>query len=353
MNLDATKTFDREQLLDEVVTAYLKEARSGKTPDPAVWQARYPELASDLAEFFADRDALERLAGPLRSVAKDAPATVGDDYEILEEIARGGMGIVYKARQKSLNRVVALKMVQPGRAKEDGDRFRQEAEAAAHLDHPHIVPIYEVGEDNGRPYFSMKFIDGVDLGEWLHDNRENLRSKAFLRTAVGQLAVVAKAVHHAHQRGILHRDLKPSNILLDQDGQPHVADFGLARRVDGDSAFTHSGAIAGTPSYMAPEQAAAAATLTTAVDVYALGAILYEVLTGQPPFRAETPLDTILQVRSQEPPRPRVLNTRIDRDLETICLKCLDKDPAHRYGSAEALADDLERWLQGEPIMAR
>jgi serine/threonine-protein kinase len=163
MTVDITTTFDREALLDEVVTAYLKEARAGRTPDMAAWQARYPELAADLAEFFADRAALERLAGPLRTVVQDVPTTVAEDYEILEEIARGGMGIVYKARQKSLNRIVALKMVQPGRADDDGERFRREAEAAAHLDHPHIVPIYEVGEHDGRPFFSMKFIDGGSL----------------------------------------------------------------------------------------------------------------------------------------------------------------------------------------------
>jgi WD40 repeat protein/tRNA A-37 threonylcarbamoyl transferase component Bud32 len=362
MPLDATTTFDRDAQLDEVVTAYLKETRAGKTPDPAAWQARYPELAADLAEFFADRAALERLAGPLRTVAQDVPTTVGEDYEILQEIAHGGMGIVYKARQKSLNRVVALKMVQPGRAAEDGDRFRREAEAAAHLDHPHIVPIYEVGEAGGRPFFSMKFIDGVDLGQWMHSeprpsgSAERHRS---LTLAARILATVARTVHHAHQRGILHRDLKPSNILLERRAGvvnplvPYVADFGLAKRVEGDSAVTHSGAIIGTPSYMAPEQAAAAPTLTTAVDIYGLGAIVYEALTGQPPFRAETPLETLVQVRTQEPPRPRALHPNADRDLETICLKCLEKDPAHRYGSAEALADDLERWLGGEPIRAR
>ena len=194
------------------------------------------------------------------------------------------------------------------------------------------MPIYEVGEDGGRPFFSMKFIDGVDLSQLFRGDAEKRRGPRTVRRAVGQLATVARAVHYAHQRGILHRDLKPSNILIDQAGQPHVADFGLAKRVEGDSTTTQSGSITGTPSYMAPEQAAGAPTLTTAVDVYALGAILYEMLTGQPPFRADTPLDTILQVRTQEPRRPRSLNPKADRDLETMCLKCLEKDPSRRYG---------------------
>jgi hypothetical protein len=270
-------------------------------------------------------------------------------YEILGELGRGGMGVVYKARQIGFDRVVALKMILAGQfaASADLERFRTEAEAAGQLDHPNIVPLYQIGEQAGLPYFSLKFLDGGSLAQHLPQLAQDPRA------AVRLLAAVARAVHHAHQRGLLHRDLKPANILLDSAGQAHVTDFGLARRLKGDSHLTQTGAILGTPSYMPPEQATGKKALTTAVDVYALGAILYEVLTGQPPFRAETPLDTLLQVLEREPERPGVLNPRANRDLEAICLKCLAKDPQERYGSAEALAADLERWLAGEPLSVR
>ena len=273
-------------------------------------------------------------------------------YELLGEGVRGGAGVVYKARQRRLNRLVAVKTIGIGRqvSPVDVQRFRNEAEILGGLSHPHIVPVYEVAESDGRLFLFMPYLEGGSLADDLGSYRDDPRAAAQL------LATVAGAVHHAHRHGILHRDLKPSNILLDQAGQPHVSDFGLARRLDGESDLTVSGAIMGTPSFMAPEQAqrqGRRGAPTTSTDVYGLGAVLYALLTGRPPFRGETPLDTLEMVRSTAPVRPSTLNPRVDRDLETICLKCLEKEPKARYGSADALADDLERWLGGEPIEAR
>jgi serine/threonine protein kinase/Tfp pilus assembly protein PilF len=361
---------DRDQLLDDVIVTYLEAVETGQQPDPLQWLARYPDLATELGEFFADQQQVRRWTEPLCAVASGttpaaadpnrtmpegtgplavAPARSFGDYELLEEIARGGMGVVYRARQISLNRTVAVKMILAGELASPADlqRFHTEAENAAVLDHPHIVPIYEVGEHEGQHYFSMKLVEGGDLAQHLD------RFVGDQRAAARLLATAARAVYHAHQHGILHRDLKPANILLDADGQPHVTDFGLAKRFQGDSGLTPSRAIVGTPSYVAPEQAAARKDLTTAADVYSLGAILYELLTGRAPFRAETPMETLLHVMEREPARPRALNPQVARDLETVCLKCLHKEPGRRYGSAEALADDLERFLAGEPIRAR
>jgi tetratricopeptide (TPR) repeat protein len=283
---------------------------------------------------------------------RDFQGSLGD-YELLEEIGRGGQGVVFRARQKSLNRTVALKIIGLGQwaSKAHIRRFRLEAEAAASLDHPCIVPIYEVDERDGSCYFSMKLIEGSQLDEVVN------RTPMPVRQAAELMAKVARTVHYAHEHGILHRDIKPGNILLDVKGEPHLTDFGLARLLESESTVTRTLEVLGTPSYMAPEQAAgnnpATAGLTSATDVYGLGAVLYQLLTGHPPFVGGTTYETIKLVLETEPRQPRLWNPKIDRDLSTICLKCLEKDPARRYDSALALAEDLERWLRHEPIRAR
>jgi len=272
------------------------------------------------------------------------------DYELLEEIGRGGQGVVFRARQKSLNRTVALKVIGLGHWATESHirRFRLEAEAAAGLDHPQIVPIYEIGERDGACYFSMKCIDGGRLDQIIACNEISIRHAAEL------IAEVARTVHYAHDRGILHRDIKPGNILLDAAGKPHLTDFGLARLVEGGNAITRTIEVLGTPSYIAPEQAAGETVqLTRATDVYGLGAVFYQLLTGQPPFAGGTTYETIRMVLEREPRRPQLWNSKVDRDVETICLKCLEKDPSRRYGSALDVAEDLERWLRHEPIRAR
>ena len=271
-------------------------------------------------------------------------------YEILGELGRGGMGVVHKARQIALGRLVALKLIRSAEFATAAElsRFQNEAEAVARLDHPHIVPIYEVGQHRGLRFFSMKLIAGVSLDKKLAAFAADFAASARL------VAIVAEAVHHAHQRGILHRDLKPANILLDEDGKPHVTDFGLARRIENDSELTQSGMPMGTPSYMSPEQARGErGALTTATDVYGLGSILYALLTGQAPFAGSSLAETLDMVRGEPARPPSRLNGRVPRDLEIICLKCLEKDPDRRYASASALAQDLHRWLGGEPIQAR
>jgi TolB-like protein/predicted Ser/Thr protein kinase/thioredoxin-like negative regulator of GroEL len=272
------------------------------------------------------------------------------DYELLEEIGRGGQGVVYRARQKSLNRTVALKVIGLGHWATEAHlkRFRREAEAAASLEHPCIVPIYEVGERDGSCYFSMKFIEGGQLDQVIR------REPMPVRRAVELIAKVARTVHYAHEHHILHRDIKPGNILLDRKGEPHLTDFGLARLVETESTGTRTLEVLGTPSYMAPEQAMGNNdALNSATDVYGLGAVLYQLLTGHPPFAGGTTYETIKLLLDTEPRQPRLWNSKIDRDLSTICLKCIEKDPKRRYSSALALAEDLERWLKHEPIKAR
>src|SRR5262245_51459819 len=271
------------------------------------------------------------------------------DYVLLEEIGRGGQGVVYRAHQKSLNRTVAVKVLGlgPWTTETHLKRFRREAEAAASLQHPRIVPIYEVAEREGSCYFSMQFVEGGQLDEVVK------REPMSIRRAVELIAKVARTVHYAHEHGILHRDIKPGNILLDQNGEPHLTDFGLARLAETDSTITGTREVLGTPSYMAPEQAAGEHTkISKATDVYGLGAVLYQLLTGQPPVAGGTTYETVKFLLDPEPRPPRSLNSKIDRELSTICLKCLEKDPKRRYSSALALAEDLEHWLKHEPIRA-
>jgi WD40 repeat protein/tRNA A-37 threonylcarbamoyl transferase component Bud32 len=372
--------------MERFLLQFFESADRGGRVDPQELIANRPELTARVSEFLAAYAGMEGLAAPLRWVARvtDAsPLRAGDtsevgveattiaaepdvgqtigSYELLARIDRGGMGIVYKARQQYPNRIVALKMVRASRLGDEATRrrFRKEAETAAALDHPNIVPLYEVGESNGRLFFSMKLLEGGSLKARLREFTANPNETARL------MAAVARAVSYAHGRAVLHRDLKPSNILLDGEGRPHVADFGLAKRIDDDGEPTQAGMVLGTPSYMAPEQttegvvcveaggAGTARVVTEATDVYGLGAVLYALLTGRPPFVGSTVYDTMEQVRHAAPTSPRSLNPRVDRDLETVCLKSLEKCPRNRYAAADDLADDLERWLQGKPIEAR
>jgi WD40 repeat protein/tRNA A-37 threonylcarbamoyl transferase component Bud32 len=417
---------DRDRRVGQVLAAYFEALDAGRASDREGLLRAHPDLAEDLAAYFARHDRFQHLVEPLRPIAPESPtepespasaeattehrsahaepcgpiqpdpeATLpgppsppadpteagggedpgkggGDDdgtgtgndpdlllgarvryfgdYELIRVVGRGGMGVVYEARQRSLNRAVALKMLRAGDMAGDAElrRFQVEAEAVAALDDPHIVPVYEVGEYQGRRYLSMKLILGGSLTGSLAGYAAEPKAAARL------IATIARAVHHAHQRGILHRDLKPANILLDDQGQPHVTDFGLAKRLRAGEELTLSGAVLGTPGYMAPEQTSGhRSAITTAADVYGLGAILYATLTGRAPFEGDSVLETLDRVRQRAPDPPSRVNRRAAGDLEVICLKCLEKDPRRRYGSAEALAEDLERWLAGVPILAR
>ncbi len=393
--------------LAEALEDYCRQLEQGLDPGPEGFLAARPELEG-LAECLHGLAAIEELRGALECFGP-MPRHFGE-YELVREIGRGGMGVVYEARQflggegPRAHRTVALKMILAGQlaTPTDVQRFRAEAESAAQLDHPNIVPIYQVGEvEDGAghrlPYFTMKLVEGGSLAQRLAEVRlprldrktgKDELGRAWSRAELAQrrralarlIATVARAVHHAHERGILHRDLKPANILLHEEAgsrlgarekpdnpsfvasgavlpepfSPHLTDFGLAKRFEGGAGLTRSGAIVGTPEYVAPEQAAGQRGLTTAADVYSLGAILYELLTGRPPFSGETAFEVLRQVLEREPQPPRALNPgAVDRDVETIALKCLAKAPERRYASAAALADDLERWSEGEPIRAR
>jgi hypothetical protein len=345
---------ESETLLDLLVR-WEELRREGKTPTPEELCPDNPRLQALLRERLARRqrlhDALD-LPGVTQSgqAATPAPLPVIDGYEIGELLGRGGMGLVFKAVQKALKRHVALKIVLSGAhaAAEERARFRTEAEAVARLQHPGIVQIYEVGEQAGCPYLALEFVSGGSLAQQLDGTPMAPRRAAEL------LLDLARALQHAHEKGIVHRDLKPANVLLTEGGVAKIADFGLAKLLDAEYAHTKTGAVLGSPSYMAPEQAGGLVrAISPATDVYALGAILYELLTGRPPFLGASLLDTLDQVRSHDPVPPQALQPRVSGDLATICLKCLEKRPAERYPSAAALAADLHRFLHGEAITAR
>jgi eukaryotic-like serine/threonine-protein kinase len=327
-------------------SAEIDRAFGGELPTPSQTTQAWPSVPDEMGA--EDPEATIPVDAPSPADGRGPLAEFGD-YELLEEIARGGMGVVYRARQKSLNRLVALKMIRTGRlaSREEMERFRFEAEAAANLDHTNIVPIYDVGEHLGQHFFSMRLVEGGSLARRISECGKDPRCAARL------VATVAHAVDHAHRQGFWHRDLKPANILLDKAGRPFVTDFGLAKRVEDDAALTQSGAILGTPSYMAPEQAEGTkGSITAAADVYSMGAVLYELLTGRPPFRAPTVREVLLQVLEREPDPPSSFRPGLPVDLERICLKCLEKNPQTRYPTAQALAQDLERFLRGEGVEA-
>jgi eukaryotic-like serine/threonine-protein kinase len=352
---------ERHELLRELLTIDLHYRRTrGETPALDEYRAEHPALDFEcLADLFAparssNTSILTQVAA--QPTVYGSHATAGDgscirrvgDYELLEEIARGGMGVVYRARQISLGRTVAVKMILAGNlaTKADHERFHCEAQAAALLDHPNILPVFEVGEQAGQHFFSMSYVEGQSLAARLSEGPLPPDEAAEL------VATVAEAIEYAHRQGVIHRDIKPSNILLDSEDRPRVTDFGLAKRLGGGSELTTTGQILGTPSYMAPEQATGQ-VVGPAADVYSLGALLYAALTGRPPFQAATPLETMQQVLSREPVVLRQLNAAVPRDLETIVLKCLEKPATQRYATAQALADDLRRYLARRPIVAR
>jgi eukaryotic-like serine/threonine-protein kinase len=358
-------TFSNDDVLAGLLESFIAQMRAGERPDVEAAARAHPDLAEELRQLWgavmvADAVAVhsstesQQTATQYRATSPDIASRslpwALDDYELLEELGRGGMGVVYKARQLSLGRIVALKMILRGGLASSADvtRFQAEAEVVARLEHPNIVPLYEVGQFDGQPYFTMKFVGGTTLAKRLAEGPLPARGAAEI------LAPICRAIHVAHGQGLLHRDLKPSNVLLDETGRPMVTDFGLAKRFTDESSLTHTGAVVGTPSYMAPEQAAGGrGEMGPASDVYSLGTILYQMLTGHPPFQAASPVDTVLMVLEQEPLPPHVVNAKADRDLEMIAMKAIQKPPDLRYDTAEAMAEDLDAYLAGEPVSAR
>jgi tRNA A-37 threonylcarbamoyl transferase component Bud32 len=352
--------------LSDLLLRWQELRQRGGNPQAAELCAHCPELAPELEKQIRAVLAMEALLAVGRDTPTDSespavpqpagPAGRGavdfllPGYEILEELAQGGMGVVYKARQARLSRLVAIKRIRAGVQARPNQlaRFRTEAEALARVQHPHIVQIFEVGEHDAQPFLAMELVEGESLAQKL------ARSLLPAHQAAGLIETLARAIHAAHERDIVHRDLKPSNVLLTGAGEPKITDFGLAKCLDNDSGPTRTGEIMGTPSYLAPEQAAGKAReVGPAADVWALGTILYEAITGRPPFQGESTLDTLTQVRLCDPVPPSRLQPRVPRDLETVCLKCLEKEPRQRYPSALALADDLGRFRAGEPVRAR
>ena len=366
--VEKAPTADQPSLMEELLILELELRRAGgERPGLGEYRDRFPTGEGRVEAAFAQaagasRASSKTLTVPSGAASRDSSGSVKTDsifevigdYELLEEIARGGMGVVYKARQRSAKRLVALKMILTGQmaSPDERARFLREAELAANLDHTNIVPIFDVDEFQGCPFFSMKLIEGENLSRQIKA-KKRAGQVHDPQIAAGLMATIARAVHYAHDRGFLHCDLKPSNILLDRDGRPYVTDFGLAKRASEDSAVSISGAIMGTPSYMAPEQASGSRKgLRPTTDVYGLGAIFYELLTGRPPLVAETVPETVVAVLERDPIPPRVIRPGIPKELETICLKCLEKSPNDRYVSAAALADELDRYSQGEVIDA-
>lgn len=338
----------------------LTDSTDERRPTLQELTAEHPHLADDLRELWGTVmvvDAVAQFAGSNGAADADAPTisettppSILGDFELLEELGRGGMGIVYRARQQSLNREIALKLILHGSQASASDqaRFQAEVSAAARLDHPNIVPIYEVGSDQGWQYFGMKLVEGKTL------SRSVAMGPLPERKAAQMVMEIARAIQYAHDRGVIHRDLKPANILVDAQGDPHVTDFGLAKRTTVDASLTQSGAILGTPAYMAPEQATGQrGNVGPLCDVYSLGAILYALLTGRPPFQGSSPVDTLLMVLEQDLVPPRLLNRHVSRDLEMIVLRCLQKPSELRYTSARELAEDLQAFLNGDSILAR